>query len=224
MSLVTSFSLWNPTDQACIESWQSYKFAHASWIETQTFPSVVFPFPKTSRLRQQFGSGELYTECDGIPRWRFHGSPTLTTSTTVMITEIHTGITRNPDYNSTNAPKKPSCVIPIDHCNEYRSTYIKERMESGQEEFDMSKSISSDVSACALSVVMNQCSLMAAAEVVLIYWPPAVTSRNICAANGHGTALTLTQTGHRPSVVTTDAITFRGLEIEEVRPDCTSTA
>jgi hypothetical protein len=54
------------------------------------------------------------------------------------------------------------------------------------------------------------CAVEAEAEVVLIYWPPVVTSRDICASNGYGEAKTLTPDTVRPSIVTMDAITFQG--------------
>jgi hypothetical protein len=53
------------------------------------------------------------------------------------------------------------------------------------------------------------CSLFMKQEVIMIYWPPNLTSRDICASNGY-TAVTLPSNPSHPSVVTMDAITFSG--------------
>jgi hypothetical protein len=50
-------------------------------------------------------------------------------------------------------------------------------------------------------------------EVLLIYWPPSLTSRDICANDGRGKAVTLSQEYSTPPVVTVSAITFSGPDI-----------
>jgi len=51
---------------------------------------------------------------------------------------------------------------------------------------------------------------MEADEVILFYWPPTLTSRDICAGNGYGTAITVSTNTIFPSIITTSAITFKG--------------
>lgn len=108
-----------------------------------------------------------------------------------------------------------------DHCAGYWSRYRSARLEFGLDDFDYLKP-GDGGRPCIIdnSPVGRLCGMEGGKEVVLLYWPPELEARNICAANGQGTAFTKGyQNLISPFVVTTSAITFSGLGIEEFSSD-----
>jgi hypothetical protein len=113
----------------------------------------------------------------------------------------------------------PKCTVDDAHCAGYWSRYRAERIRSGLEDFDFLRPGDGGMP-CGIveghEGSHDCCGMEGGRELVLIYWPPYVDGRNVCAADGQGT--TVTRDYHNvksPLVVTIPAITFRGLGIEE---------
>jgi hypothetical protein len=66
---------------------------------------------------------------------------------------------------------------------------------------------------CPLS---QACELKVGDEIVLLYWPPTVTSRDICALDGYGSAQTIKQPQNSEITVTMNAIAFRGKDLYHI--------
>jgi hypothetical protein len=182
------------------------------------------------------GNATTYTECDSIPRVRFHSPPTSTITTTV--TETWTTLRKIgryvlssdgsaiPEYEAASKafeevmPPEPKCVIDKAWCQKHRQDYLSERLKTGAEDLDlhiMADSAPEDVSMEGpCPAVPVDCALEMDQEVVLLYWPEHLISRDICAVNGLGTAVTVEPfftTGYSTVV---DAISFRGPAIQQI--------
>lgn len=97
-----------------------------------------------------------------------------------------------------------------------QASYRKERLTGGLDDFKYATGEEIYLGACRLQI-WNSCFLIAGSEVVLIYWPPTLTSRDVCAANGYGTAVTIpSQTGTQPHIVSTSAITFHRTGVADI--------
>jgi hypothetical protein len=207
---------WNATDQACHESWSRWNSAHLEWEDS--LPRNWKTSIQTPRFRigKGLGDGATYTACDGIPRFRFFTSPTSTTYDTVTITTSERFGTRPPGSKFSIFEAiypSPRCNIDPEHCSTAQTSYRQERLTSGLDGFNYAAWEEVYLGACRIER-MTSCYLIAGSEVVLIYWPPVLTSRDVCAANGYGTAITEpVQTRTKPLVVTTSAITFQGIGI-----------
>jgi hypothetical protein len=220
---------WNASDQACFDAFAKWHVSIVDAIKLSGILTSTTTDESIFRISEGVGKGYTYMECDGIPRFRFHSHPTSTTSRTVTATfrprgvdiDIYWGAIYAETILGTPVPV-PRCSVEDEHCKEYRSLYRSERLKSigsapGPDDFDYAKSAHLFLEAdrgCAL--LKEQCKMDVGEEVVLIYWPPLLVSRNICAANGYGTAVTQTEDSPEsgPLVVTTDAITFHGLDVE----------
>jgi hypothetical protein len=82
-------------------------------------------------------------------------------------------------------------------------------MSTGLDEFDFYHQTIAGLPKVSDCPVDTQCKVDVGNEVILIYWPPELTSRDICAAEGKAKASTITR-ADRPSIVTMNALTFRG--------------
>jgi hypothetical protein len=174
-------------------------------FETYTYQNVFETF-------QSFGHGSLYTTCDGIPRFRFLASPTLTTTSTVT---VH-GVDRfqNPFCSLKLSELRPFCSVSPKVCNQmwisksnpYYSDFL------GTPEIRRMKE------PCNLNLMPSHaCSISFQNhlnEVVLIYWPSAVESRN-CDSNEAPSAPAPVSNFQR--TFTTDAITFRGQDLYRLK-------
>src|SRR6201995_429696 len=72
---------------------------------------------------QTIGPGKLTTECDGIPRFSFYGTPTITTNTTYIVTQTSylTRLAPNPTVSPWErydpSPRKPKCKLNPRSCD-----------------------------------------------------------------------------------------------------------
>jgi hypothetical protein len=82
-------------------------------------------------------------------------------------------------------------------------------ISTGLNEFDFYQQTVAGLPHVSDCPIDTQCMVNMGDEVVLIYWPPELASRDICAAEGKAKASTISR-ADRPSVVTMDAITFKG--------------
>jgi hypothetical protein len=148
------------------------------------------------------GGGEHYTACDGIPRFRF--TPGGITS---VITSFVTATGTRIDWGSVNADPYPECKMSDEFCQEKYDIFLAnsssfEVAENNIKIDHLQKSCSS----------LRQCYLGFESEVVLLYWPPTIRSRDICASDGVGAGITVPVTPSQ-TVITTSAITFSGRDL-----------
>jgi hypothetical protein len=195
----------------------------SSWYDlsskfTAAHPAITTWTVETERYRigQEVGNGFLYTECDGIPRFQFNSSPTITSSATFTITQKIRLPTWAKSHNDLDksfsaAHPIPTCNIGIDYCDNFLTSYRSERLKSGSDDFNYQNSMEKLPSICPVD---GNCSIDMD-EAILIYWPPLLTSRNICAADGYGTAVTLSEDVVGQVTAVKDAITFRRLGIQK---------
>lgn len=188
--------------------------AHPTWYRVR--PTTV-----SYLLSKGVGDGEVYTECDGVPRFRFYSSPTSSTVSIATITYQEFYGTDRYDTDSDRAkselPPKPTCTIESSKCDQFHDRYRSKRLKSGMEDFvypDMGRRDYDEGGPC--NITLDGCMVNLGSEVVLIFWPPRVFSRDICANDGMGTAQTVAGLHDGPSVVTVDAITFQGLDVREI--------
>jgi hypothetical protein len=183
---------------------------------------------------QEDHQGKIYTDCDSIPRFKVTSHATTKTTKTVTlernITSIHTF---GPGYDS----PRPTDGEWASYHDQWVHNYGKWKLQEPHcdwgahrpENEDLCRAIRPHSSNLNNSVDSNKiwdyfnigvrefcgriCFLSSRKEVALIYWPPVLTSRDICAANGTGTAKTLAPDHSLPSVVTMNEITFPGRDI-----------
>jgi hypothetical protein len=241
---VQSFSDWNSASALWRSSlppeppgvwYEDVLFIPLSDYNAATFMHSV---TSTTFETQQFlssqglGNGSVYTTCDGIPRFRFHSQPTSQTLMVVTVTrevlqtyypfheDFPPGFKEKFSSSSTKFPSpSPDCGIDSNHCSEFRSSYRAQRTKSGLDDWDYYKPGDRESGGpCMLeSPSIAGCYMEAGSEVVLLYWPPVLISRDVCGADGLGTALTVSSPASGPSlVVTTSAITFGGVGIRGI--------
>jgi hypothetical protein len=169
------------------------------------------------------GPGVVYTECDGVPRFRPIGPPTSRITRYVTVTQERTelGMTlvaTQPEY--TFKPCRPKMDPEVE--DPRRREFLEACQAAWNEVLLPSFNRTNELGAeTDYAHVMEDthcgelCQIEAGQEVVLLYWPPVVTSRDICSAGGYGTATTISQidSSSTPVVVTMDAITFRGQDV-----------
>jgi hypothetical protein len=165
------------------------------------------------QTRVDVGESEIYSDCDGITRLRFKASSTTATNSLFTVERLY-AVSIDP-YCKIVIPEEPTCTWDVnvrrsmcDHkWSAYRSSM--KAIPSGLNEFDFYQQTIAGLPHISDCAINSQCLVDLGGEVVLIYWPPELTSRDICAAEGKGKASTVNRMG-RPSIVTMDAITFKG--------------
>ena len=186
---------------------------------------------------ESFGLNSTYRDCDGIPRLAFLAPPTRTVTRRVDVLSMFTGSywkflplpppTSAPAYSTTSMrepekpttlqkPTTPSCTLEERQCQEMQAFW---EGEYGANPDPRILSIHSDrfqgvrpfgVIPCKQ---YQGCRMEMGDEIVLLYWPPTVTSRDICALDGHGSAQTIEQPQNSEVIATTNVITFRGKDL-----------
>jgi hypothetical protein len=154
----------------------------------------------TFEIVRDIGEGEAYTECDGVPRWKWKSSPRakITEMATVLTTAHNSGRAEKSqwdkffEYNPVPCDwdgHREDCLDAEDGgviCEK-----LPEPWQSSGETYD-------------------ECYFQMMGEIQLMYWPESLTSRDICASDGVGTASTLPSDPNQHPVVTVSAITFPG--------------
>jgi hypothetical protein len=191
---------------------------------------------RTYRIMRPVGNTTTYTECDGIPRVRFNSPPTSTITTTVTEkwTTLHQIGRYVPSSNGSPVPEyevasrafkeamppEPKCDIDKGWCQKHRQDFLSDRLKTGAEDLDVHMMADSSPGDFLFEgpcpPIPDDCGITMDQEVVLLYWPENLTSRDICAANGAGTATTLAPfftTGYSTVI---DTISFRGPAIQRI--------
>jgi hypothetical protein len=194
----------NPEQEACYNSWYSYLYDESdpnnlAFKNSSTTTSVL-----VFETIQSFGPNSTYTDCDGIPRIAITEPPTRYSTSFATVT-----VSRDSGFFELNySSKEPQCSkLDPYHCHLLRGAA---RDEIGPGIKSGSRPIGDAPSwLCPGSSLCNA----NLDEVVLIYWPEYVVTRNVCASNGHGSSVTRPWGSRRGTVFTTDAITFRGQDL-----------
>jgi hypothetical protein len=208
----------------CYKSWESNTFQPPKTDEwRRCFPTKILSpsdfqtFTATSILQtiKRIGPGSTYEDCDRITRFKFSPNASITTTRSLitMTDRVYDlgNWTAQCTSSSTSPPPMPPlpCKVPPAFCDDLWASYAsKFRTFSETEPFQTVPG--RPVLPC---VNKGQCVLDFLNEVVLLYWPPKLTSRDICASNGLGSAETIS-VRHSSTVVTTiSEITFRGTDL-----------
>jgi hypothetical protein len=196
---------WEESEK-CFDALDEYARLHRSFHhpETQLGPPVIKTYFTTFETVKSVGSGEHYTACDGIPRFRFTPGG-ITSVVTSQMTATAVG-TYFPSNSSTH--EFPKCRMNHEFCQEKYDTFLAN--SSNMESPDLgSLNVGSLQRPCSS---LRQCYLGFDAEIVILYWPPLITSRDICASDGVGAGVTIPVTPSQ-TIITTSAITFRGQDL-----------
>jgi hypothetical protein len=182
--------------RSCDESWSSYYSSGKFISPTVLAETTVF------ETLEKLGDGYLYTTCDGIPRFRFLSSPTSTLKRVVTVT--------NSEDFYVYDMEVPRCTANEQYCSRKLNDYEETRLISAYDEVGYRLPLSG---ACHRYVPPKDCWLDAREEILIFYWPPFQKSRDVCALNGYGSAITVSAPVNFASVITTSAITFQGQDL-----------
>jgi hypothetical protein len=189
----------------------------------------------TFQTIESFGDGISYTACDGIPRFRMTASPTSWKTRLVTVDNFLSIGLMGPDppnpfieqieynrrhpidcgdggdgvflenwdtrYDRTNMTQRAWCSEIVDR-------YMPVER---QRLFDLDEATSMH-QMHRESTCNEECEYFWKDEFVLLYWPPSITERDICAAEGEGTAITVSSSVV-PYVAVLNEITFRGQDL-----------
>jgi hypothetical protein len=181
------------------------------------------------RTTQSFGAGYPYTKCDGVPRFNLTGPVTGFKTSTVAVTRTFFGtveVSRFPQSSKTKTleePVRPTCELSQPIC---ASLQDLEAAYSGPPSSDPYAPIPFSPFLdflTGLGCETMKCRLTIPEEVVLLYWPTEVTSRDICAANGYGNGTLLNEEDEPTATSTATAITFRGQDLQLLSSSITGT-
>jgi hypothetical protein len=211
-------------DKECHESWLSWNFKSLEYEKAHHTFNRTEPVTYAFLVSKGIGDGTTYSTCDGIPRFRFNSSPTRSTTTVVTVTyQYYEESPVGYDKIAKLIPQ-PQCDIEFKKCPLFDDLYRSQRLKSGLDDFRYAKPGQEYIrpwGPCGL--MLSGCSISTGSEVVLIYWPPRLKSRDICANDGYGTAETINEPKDNPLIVTTNAITFGGFGVHDCGSDMNCT-
>jgi hypothetical protein len=207
----------------CWASWNSF----SSLTDSQRFANCITETTEswtiTFASRAELASASTYTvPCEtGITRVRLLGPPTKIEASyvTVVRTEIWPQKDRCPYQGDAQSPKceKDSAYLEST-CHDMWARFTS--MAKTQNYFDLYASTMSglsDMDDCGMAT-HNYCDVDPGEDVVLIYWPPEVVSRDICANGGAGTASTIRSAFIKPNqIAVVSAITFKGPDMKLIK-------
>jgi hypothetical protein len=204
--------------RACYQALKSWTSAYSykpPWI---TEPYAV-NYISVLETIEDVAQGSMYTACDGIPRFHVTSrATTQTTSTVTFVQKVWTTYRPGPKNESDEYlkqfPPKPCNWYEWDRDNATNRKVCRELLERknfDRQLFANDMPIPDDLGDYTEEEsCRSNCRVDIGEEVALIYWPPNLSSRDICAKNGYGTAETLAPEKDSPNTVTLDAITFQG--------------
>jgi hypothetical protein len=201
----------NAKQSACYNSWLSAVNTirdHPEYIEITTEKASIKSVLVWETINK-YGPNTTYTECDGIPRIRFLGA-TKTDKSLITVT-----------LNAKAGPPKfivKNTKVPAPTCTDL-DAYLCRKLQGIDEvggddygkytirplEHPMFKSVCPIKFGCIPFL----------SEVVLLYWPEDVVSRDVCGSDGSGSSITRPWDGGNapPVSFSTDAITFEGQDL-----------
>jgi hypothetical protein len=150
--------------------------------------NTVHPYTAIFVTIETVGSKEVYTDCDGIPRARFTGSPTGTYTKTVTVINTHTQWNQTSEvvyFYSDKTGYRPYCLPSREYCTRKKARFLENLMLSASKDLRRPITKTPYQKGCdGFGSSDHFCKLWSDYEVMLFYWPPNLTSRNICAADG----------------------------------------
>jgi hypothetical protein len=152
------------------------------------------------------GPNKTYVDCAGITRLKFTAPPSARRTTESFVTAT---VSHEFGQRLANVPDDvtlPTCALDILECGRLAA------VANGNIGADSVASTwlpaMAPISMCSIYGLCR----VHVPEVVLIYWPDNIVSRDICASDGFGSSTTVPW-GPRGSTFSTNAITFRGQNI-----------
>jgi hypothetical protein len=182
---------------------------------------------------ESFGKGRYFTECDGVPRFHMTEPPTSWSRRFVSISRTETVLLDRPKlskpymslyeyveehplecggtkdwwkkhpqiYDRTNLTEQEWCI----------EAYDKHMPKHNAELLGENAAVLDRLNKEAMC--KEDCEFWFKDELVLLYWPPQLENRDICAADGYGNATTLSPTMTTSQVAVLNAITFAGQDL-----------
>jgi hypothetical protein len=162
---------------------------------------------------QKIGNGSLYTCNDGIPRYRFHNSPTAEVTSFVTVTSQLKG-----QLADANWSYGYGCRISGDakFCTSLWSSY---KSMAAADDFDLVDNsqfvVGTDHDEWWGCPDPGQCLTDVGEEVILIYWPDSSSSGEACPSNNTQLSTIAPAKDDLPKTVILSAITFKGQDLYE---------
>jgi hypothetical protein len=222
--------------QRCQNSWKSWE-SSLSRIQEPPLTSNILVTKSVWETWIPVGDGTPYITCDNIPRWRWSSTPR--SSTSEIVTQIVTQTSWDFDYNyaaTKNWTKTlknwagkdwaltDEGVFSTLHAILNRTKpYCEANSEFCGLKFDECV-VESPSSPCDLTWACGRhnpfeytrdtgCFLFSNYEIMLYYWPPILSSRDICGPNGNVEAMTIPPNITHGYTHVTTALTFAGDDI-----------
>jgi hypothetical protein len=171
----TAVILGNVTDDESQQCWDRYKEIAGSLPIPQLNASYRVYVTQTNHFEviSPVGKGGIYTTCDGVPRFRFQG--TGTSSVTKMVRATTTFFEQVDSISKTFVPCGVNAKLQSSVCPSVWSSWYQ-KLSSAREDFtrplgEPPPEICSNPQFCRLEM---------AGEVVLLYWPPEVSTAREC--------------------------------------------
>lgn len=206
----TPASAADAEQEACYTSWTSYikYLREPGVVQTARMKPITTTSVLVWETLKSFGINTTYTDCDDIPRLKFIGTPTSTSASLVTVTVWSDDTDTKFWQRNDTDDSEPTCTrLNPSHCrNIFGAREVGGFFEN---KFPVILYPTSFYKVCPVEFscipVMD--------EVVLIYWPESIATRDVCAAGGRGSSKTHPWTTSRGSILKTDAITFRGQDL-----------
>lgn len=208
-------------------------------ISQDLFSTYIETYIQKWETMQSFGPNTTYTACDGIPRLRFEAVPTITRPTMVENTSYRTKTSKvsvkkghESSLSSVTSHNtfpislsKPTCTPSQFQCNDlwiaaiYRH-YLNRPVDKGPWPLLTAVSSNEEMKQRFLRAMNGVCKYryclpILGDEVMLMYWPHKVKSRDICATTEEtsGQMFNNTTSSGISATVSTNVVQFRGQDL-----------
>ena len=206
---------------SCYRSWERSAASTTTPSWRLCYPSKILAssdyesYTGTSIFRtiKRIGPGSIYEECDGITRFKPSPSATsisLTSEVSVLYRGWVLGNWTRKCESSLPEPEIVTCTVPKTFCGDLWASYrAADQIFAETEQIQTKSAPGRPVHPCGAE---GQCELDLKQEIVLLYWPAKLASRDICADNGIG-AITTVPEAFSSAVKTITEVPFRGVDL-----------
>jgi hypothetical protein len=223
-------------DKACHYLWHDYARESRSIVQKLASQSKQLVERTTTDIFEtieKIGPQKTWTECDGIPRVSFYTKPNTSVTRLVTLLKTHykpISVFVN-QLPKSALPPEPACDLTEDDCEDHFAYWFNLQQEFKKLNMDaqdikevvppqcFKSPLFQKQEPCdgALCKTMNVCHLLSSEEVVLMYWPPPISTKELCKPSSQGTMgiskTEFSQSIVPPAVFSTTAITFQGQDL-----------
>jgi hypothetical protein len=193
----------------CHSSWLEYNAASSAWVSLYA-PTKTDTYSDHTTYIQNIGKGDIYTDCDGIPRMARYVA-TGTTESVDSSTWTANWLDRDEMNKKSPFPRqRPQCQIGREDCDALLDSYYSSQgrnrevlLEQNGTPFIFDSAFPECTGRKCACVVRGQ-------GIALIYWPPDLDSMAACAPRKSDGLRDRGPTPVSQLVLSTDAITITG--------------